>query len=122
MQEYVLKKETKDVRNRIFKSIFGITWDEFKLLDEDKQQELIRNYNESHSKRKSDKVRIMIGEGDSSEFRTFDRGERVRIGSGRDLVSVRAGETAKEQIERLESGILSEKVSIRRLINKFRDK
>lgn len=122
MKDYVLKKETKEVRNRMFMRMFGITWDQFKLLDDDKQQELVRNYNESHPEKESDKVRIMIGEGDSAEFRTFDKGARVRIGSGRNLVSVRAGETAKEQMERLESETLSKNGSIRRLIKKLSGK
>ena len=67
-----------------------MTYEEFEKLNIYKQRELIEK---SKTKRKKEKVRIMIGSGENALFTKVKRGKKVMIEGG---TIIKAGSTPKE--------------------------
>lgn len=120
-----LKEETKNNISAYFESTLGISYEEFKQLDADKQQELIENYKKKTNRNNSKKVTAMIGSGENTMFIKVNKGERIMIGTGEDSCFVRAGisleESRRELDDRVDDAIYSKPVAfVKKLQRKVR--
>lgn len=93
-------EETKKRINEHFKITLGMSYDEFKELDTDDQQRLIKEYHKKHPVKKSDTEIVMIGSGENALFLRKKKGERILITSGDHSIITRVGETSESQEKR----------------------
>lgn len=100
---YKLSDETKNNINDTFQRNLGISYEEFEKLDFLEQQKLIKEYHRKNSKKQSNNVNVMIGEGEYSTFVNVQRGERVLIGEGEHSCFVIAGVTPEEEMLELDN-------------------
>lgn len=84
--------------NEEFKRKFGMSYDEFELLDCDEQEKLIEKLRRK-KKFKSKMVTVMIGSGENALFVKKKRGERYMLFDG---TIVRAGVSPEQERARLE--------------------
>ena len=97
---YELSDELKEKIDRKIRAAFGISYEEYIMLDFDEQQRLMKEYHKkSPSKNKKDMVTVMFGSGEHTVFTKVKRGEKVMIDDG---TIIEAGITPEESQRRLE--------------------
>ena len=97
---YELSDEVKRTIDRKIRDAFGISYEEYSMLDFDKQQRLMQEYyKKMQSKTKGNKVTVMFGSGEHAIFIKVKRGEKVMINDG---TIIEAGLTLEESQKRLE--------------------
>lgn len=120
-----MRQDTKDTINKHFMRMYGMTYDEFELLDTDIQQRLIKEYHQKHPKKKSDIEIVMIGSGENAMFLKVKKGQKIFVTSGDHSIIVRAGETREEQTARIDKyfdGKTSPLEQAKQLVKRIRGK
>lgn len=92
-----MNQRTTETINKEFMRMFGISYDVFKELDFDEQQQLISEYHKKYPNQSKETL-IMIGGGDESIFMRVPKGQKVLTPNG----SFIAGETLEENKKRWE--------------------
>lgn len=100
---YKLSDETKNNINDTFQRNLGISYEEFEKLNFLEQQKLINEYHSKNSKKQSNNVNVMIGEGEHSTFVKVQKEERVLIGEGEHSCFVMAGVTPEKEMLELDN-------------------
>lgn len=120
-----LNDETKKIQNQFFINTFGMTYDEFDLLDFDKQEELIEKYHKEHSQTQRTYGEVAFGSGDNLMLVKYPKGTKILTSNG----YVVAGETIDEYKQKMQKkeeavfgkiGISSSPSFLRRFFEKFR--
>lgn len=68
--------------NFIIEKKLGISYEEFKKLDFDDQQRLIKEYHKKNPSNDSGTTMVMIGSGEHAMFKEVKKGEKVMINNG----------------------------------------
>lgn len=98
-ESFELSDELKEKIDRKIRAAFGISYEEYIMLDFDEQQRLMKEYHKkSPSKDKNDMVTVMFGSGEHAVFTKVKSGEKVMIDDG---TIIEAGITPEESQRRL---------------------
>lgn len=121
---YELSDEVKRTIDKKIRDAFGISYEEYSMLDFDEQQKLMQEYyKKMPSKNKGNKVTVMFGSGEHAIFTKVKRGEKVMIDDG---TIVEAGLTLEESqtiLEKRFNEICEEPTTVKqKVLSLFRKK
>ena len=97
-----LKSETIQNINNLIYNNFGITYKEYKELDEHQKTKIVKKYQRKHKLHRKNYSIVMISTGLHAVFKKVKKGERVWINSGDESFFVSAGLTPQESRQRLD--------------------